>query len=208
MTYFDFDGYQKKSKITFFHILLVLIISLAALIGLHVHKRNQEEIQVQALIARQKADSAAEAVRLQQQDAIELENQARKAQLEAEERALKIAQKREQERTEFSKSYERINDIVKQWDDAVTLAGSTARINLDGPVSTLQNIKRETEQLIVPLCLERGKSLLLSSMDLRINGFIEFMLEHEFTSKGLVNDSVELRSKFDSEIYSCKNLIM
>lgn len=45
-------------------------------------------------------------------------------------------------------------------------------------------------------------------MDLRINGFIEFMLEHEFTSKGLINDSVEFRSKFDSEMYSCKNLIM
>lgn len=206
MTYFD--SYQKKSNITFLHILIVLIISLATLIGFNIHKQNQEELQAQALIARQKADAAAETARLQQQEAIELENKARNTQLEAEERALKIAQKREQEKTEFSKSYEKINGITKKWDDAVTLAGSTARINLDGPVSTMQNIKREAELLIVPLCLERPKSLLLSSMDLRIDGFIEFMQEHEATSSALVIDSVDLRSKFDNEMYSCKNLIM
>ncbi len=206
MTYFD--GYQKKSNITFLHILIVLIIAIAVLIGFGIHKQNQETLQAQAAIARQKAEATAEAARLQQQEAIDLENKAREAQLDAEEHALKMAQKREQERSEFSKSYFKINDLVKKWDDSVILASSTPRINLDGPVSAMQNIKRETEQLIVPFCLERAKSSLLSSMDLRITGFIEFMREHETTSQELVNESVAFRSAFDDSMFSCKNLIM
>lgn len=62
-----------------------------------------------------------------------------------------------------------------KWSDASTLASSTARIALSGPVANLQTLRRETQAMIVPPCLDRAKATLLEGMGKEIEGFVIFM---------------------------------
>lgn len=68
-----------------------------------------------------------------------------------------------------------VADQYRSWRDASTLAQSTGRIALAGPVSTLQGLLRDTERMIVPPCLDRAKDLLLIGMGAEVDGFVTFM---------------------------------
>jgi len=65
--------------------------------------------------------------------------------------------------------------IARRWQDSVTLAGSTSRIALSGPVATMQSVERDTENTPVPKCLEGARTLLTLSMTDAITGFVDFM---------------------------------
>lgn len=47
---------------------------------------------------------------------------------------------------------ENLEEIAERWDDAIDIASSTSRIALSGPVSDLQEIRRETRQQEWPEC--------------------------------------------------------
>lgn len=68
-----------------------------------------------------------------------------------------------------------LGGILGRWQDAIEIANSTARISLNGPVSDLQAIRREVDDLEAPLCASQAKSALISSMDHVIEGFLIFM---------------------------------
>src|SRR3989304_774454 len=53
-----------------------------------------------------------------------------------------------------SEAVKHLRQLAARWDDAEQLANVTARIALAGPLSDLQSIEREVENLTVPKCLE------------------------------------------------------
>lgn len=70
-----------------------------------------------------------------------------------------------------------VDGITSRWDDANALAGSTARINLSGPVGDLQEIAREVDALDPPPCAEKAHSLLTDYMRRVIDGYLSFMAQ-------------------------------
>lgn len=76
---------------------------------------------------------------------------------------------------DYGRATDLINGRASEWDDANTLANSTGRIALAGPVGQLQQIRRSTDALSVPWCAESSKRLLLKGMDHTINGYLCFM---------------------------------
>lgn len=68
-----------------------------------------------------------------------------------------------------------VDALMARWDDAAQVAGSTARVSLSGPVAQLQAIRRETQALVVPPCLERGKAEMIKGMEAKIDGVLGFM---------------------------------
>lgn len=66
----------------------------------------------------------------------------------------------------------------QEFQDAVTLAGSTPRVQLAAPLADLQKIRRDTGQIeIDPSCTEvlKAHSYLLDGMDYTVKGFISFL---------------------------------
>lgn len=67
--------------------------------------------------------------------------------------------------------------LLGRWQDAITVANSTARIALDEPLADMQAIRRDVEQLDAPPCAEQAQAALVASMDHTIEAFLLFMQE-------------------------------
>ncbi|MBI3158123.1 MAG: hypothetical protein HYZ26_00805 [Chloroflexi bacterium] len=67
-----------------------------------------------------------------------------------------------------------LEQIAEEWDDAVSLAGSTSRIALSGPIGDLQDIRRDLMRLRVPACLVDAQIHLTRTMDNTIEAFLAF----------------------------------
>lgn len=67
------------------------------------------------------------------------------------------------------------DSILKQFDDAEKLAKSTARVALTQPIGKLQDTRRQVEQLDAKGCAQVIKGLLVSYMDITIDGYLAFM---------------------------------
>lgn len=65
--------------------------------------------------------------------------------------------------------------IAAEWSDAVTLADSTPRMSLAGPIQSLQTIKRKAEALDAPACVAHVKSGLTGAMGTTIDSYLTFM---------------------------------
>lgn len=72
-------------------------------------------------------------------------------------------------------SLKAIDDLMLRWVDTVKVADSTSRAALSGPLTQLQAIRRETQDLAVPPCLAAGRAELVKGMDLIIQAFLDFM---------------------------------
>lgn len=70
---------------------------------------------------------------------------------------------------------EKINKLMREFDDASLLASNTPRENLHDPISDLQKIRRNAEDLKVPACLSNLKSLQLVHMNTVITTMIAFL---------------------------------
>ena len=84
-----------------------------------------------------------------------------------------------------------MDEINNDWISAVELASSTSRINLSGPVSNLQNIKKQVSDLDVPACMLESQVYLYSAVDYSIDAFFAFMGEESDTVVG---------NKFDTSV--------
>jgi len=78
--------------------------------------------------------------------------------------------------------YEQSQSFISQldaqttaWDDAIAIANSTSRISLSGPISNLQNIRREVSNLDYPVCAQFVYQHALEYMNSTIEGFLSFM---------------------------------
>lgn len=81
----------------------------------------------------------------------------------------------EKSKSEYDKAVSSLQAARQRWTDAVAVAGATARVALNGPVSNLQTIRRETEALVLPDCLSQSRKQLVDAMQLQIDGFLAFM---------------------------------
>lgn len=68
-----------------------------------------------------------------------------------------------------------IEPLARQWDDANAVAKSAARIALAGPVTNLQALRRQAQDIQAPQCAFLAKQRLIDAMDNTINGYIAFM---------------------------------
>jgi len=70
-----------------------------------------------------------------------------------------------------------IQPLLEEWDDAVEVANSTARIALSPLVSDMKRIQREVETVGPPDCARDAHVLLTGGMDNVIDAFLAFMTE-------------------------------
>lgn len=136
------------------------------------------------------------------------EKQAQQTRLEQERKALeeRLAKEKAQ-RDSLGSALKAFDDIVVRWNDAVKVAGTTGRISLSGPVATLQAIRRDTEQITAPPCLDAGKVELLKSMNSTERGFLVFMRNElklgDVMAKGDFDDAEKAMSAFKVARDSC-----
>lgn len=156
-----------KNKQEGFGFLHVLAIILAVVIGGAVWKQHTKNEQSAARIAEIERNTKAEAER----QAV-IENQKK---LDAEKLAFNEKVAREATKSEYEKSMATLVSLHSRWIDAVKLADSTSRVALATPLANLQQIKRDTEALMVPDCYTAKKKSLVAHMDATIDGFIAFM---------------------------------
>ena len=176
---------KRERGFGFLHLILALIVVVAAL-GFWKHQSKKMEAQ------------AAEQLRLEteQKRKVSEEREALAKRLEAEGR-----------KDEFEKSIASLKGIRGRWQDAERLAQSTSRIALAQPVASLQQIKRETEGIVVPPCLDAAKGHLVSAMNWTIEGFIQFMTDKkfsEFTTPPYFESARKEFSEYESSKDSCQ----
>jgi hypothetical protein len=70
---------------------------------------------------------------------------------------------------------DKVNHLMREFDDAAAIAGNTGRDNLQGPIAELQRIRRAAEDLQVPPCLSDLKQIQLAHMNLVIATLIAHM---------------------------------
>lgn len=100
------------------------------------------------------------------------------------------------------KGVDQLNAIESRWDDAHTLASSTARIALATPVGELQNVKRDLEKLEVSECLIPAKEALSSYMNSNIANFLSFMADADsinFDSNTKIVEYFSIKTKCAGE---------
>lgn len=100
-----------------------------------------------------------------------------KSAAKAESQRLELVQRQAQqeERNALAKTIRQLDDVVARWDDADKIARSAARITMAQPVSALQALHREADQLAAPPCLELGKEHLIAAMRETVDGYLAFM---------------------------------
>lgn len=98
--------------------------------------------------------------------------------------------------TELSTSFvTNVENLLRRWDDADQVAGATPRMSLAGPVSDLQALKREAENLEVLDCAKPVKVYLVNYMDSTVSAYLDFMTcTSGDTCDLLVRMSLELAS--------------
>jgi len=77
--------------------------------------------------------------------------------------------------SKVNKAIDDMSTVAEEFDDAFAVANSTARMSLSGPISEMQNVKRNADDIVVPVCLENAKQLLVGGMQTSIDGFIAFL---------------------------------
>ncbi len=142
---------------------LILVVLTAAILGAWQYSQHKAE---QKRLAKEAAQRTQE---LAQRQAEEQRREAERKQLEK-----RLAEERQQ-RDALTTSNNAIDSLMARWVDATKVAGTTGRIALSGPVTTLQTLRRETEQLTVAPCMDQAKSLLVQSMGSTIEGYLVFM---------------------------------
>lgn len=155
---------KRNSGINILHVFGVLIILVIAIVW---WKSSSD--------ANHKAAEEAEHLRQIQVAAEAAAQQERLRKLEEEKREFDGKVAEQKQKKEYDKAIESLAGIYARWNDALTLANSTSRIALSGPVSNLQGIRREVQALVVPDCLSDAKNSLLQGMEKINEGFIAFM---------------------------------
>lgn len=93
-------------------------------------------------------------------------------------------------------THAQLSDILARFDDAVTLADSTPRIQLAEVIAEMQAIRREAGSLEVSECLGAIYPTLVTSMDAIIEGFTAFMAQKDYLD-GLAQ-GFTTRAEFDT----------
>ena len=80
-------------------------------------------------------------------------------------------------RDAFPSYVESMSEIQEEWEDTFEVALSTSRISLAGPVGDLQDIRREAEKVISPVCMVDSHEGYVEGMETYIDFFLDFMAD-------------------------------
>lgn len=103
------------------------------------------------------------------------------------------------------KGVEKLNSLESRWDDSISLAGSTARIQLAVPVSNLQELKNELNSTEVSDCLAPAKDKFSKYMDNQIQLFLGFMQDTNFQYSYKKDELKTESDKLINEYFKIKN---
>lgn len=70
----------------------------------------------------------------------------------------------------------------RRWEDALKLAGSTARMQLAPVIKDMQDQLRSNESVALPGCLGEAKPYWIESQRETVSAFLAFMAQNEFTA--------------------------
>ena len=98
---------------------------------------------------------------------------------------------------ELTQEYrDQVMQLANNWDSANTLANSSPRMQLVTPISSLQDIRNEYNDLTVPECAQKAHAWMLNYMDATIDGYMAFLADEDdyvvsshFTQAGQYFDS-------------------
>lgn len=93
----------------------------------------------------------------------------------------------------FNAAMVKIEDVYTRFSDTASLAGSTSRIALSGPVGNMQSIYREAQKLDLPTCLAQAKDHMENVMFWTLEGYDRFMLQKE---ESLVKSAFEEADRY------------
>jgi hypothetical protein len=89
-----------------------------------------------------------------------------------------------------------VDAIAADWDSANKLAGSAPRMQLVTPISKLQDIYAQMDELDVPECAQPTHDLLMKYMEATIDGYISFLSDEE---DSVVGDHFDKASTYFEE---------
>ena len=95
--------------------------------------------------------------------------------------------------TTTQEALEELADISDDFMRQASIADSTPRISLSGPIMTMQNTYEDLNDLEVPGCLEEVKYDMLTGMYYTMNGYLAFMSSEE---DQVINDKFEDAAKY------------
>jgi hypothetical protein len=97
------------------------------------------------------------------------------------------------------KAYDLLKQHGTEWTDAVTLAGSTPRVQLAPQIATLQRIRRDVQAQPWPECAQRAQALLVTTMNGIIDGLTDFLGQRPgYESK--IEASTRTMAEFNAEL--------
>jgi hypothetical protein len=81
---------------------------------------------------------------------------------------------------ELTQEYrDQVMQLADKWDSANALANNSPRMQLVTPISSLQNIRNEYNNLTVPECAQKTHASMLNYMDATIDGFMAFLSDED-----------------------------
>lgn len=104
---------------------------------------------------------------------------------------------------------EKVNDLMREFDDYSRLASSTPQEQLVQVIPSLQEVRRRAESQEVPVCLQELKNLQISHMNTVIEILMVFMSnpQAENVNQGIAQ-ARDLHMKYDVEIARLLGLTM
>lgn len=122
-----------------------------------------------------------------------------------EEQAFLKRQAEERERQLLDKATKDLERLHGRWKDASMLASSTSRIALSAPVASLQSIRREAVDMVVPECLDGPKAALLQGMEKEIEAYMNFMQDANIGKLLAQNLFTEARDAFEKYAFRMRD---
>jgi len=98
------------------------------------------------------------------------------------------------------KTMKKLDEILTEWDDIVTLASATPRIALYSVIKDMQEIKQELNQISFPSCSVNVVQSLDTHMDNRIEQFLSFASDEDSYTQEEKDKQAE-SSEFDFTPY-------
>lgn len=147
---------------------VILLVCIAAVAGAKWWHDKSKQQRVDEAAARERNITAERAAQ---------ERREREAQMVSEKREFEARLSAERARSEYDKSADALRSIQTRWAEAHRVAGVTSRVALAGPVSTLQEIRRDAAALVLPSCLQGAQKKLLEGMQWQLDGYIAFMAD-------------------------------
>ena len=187
---------KHQKGISALHLIIIVLVVGCGLVWLMSYSKSQDDLAQKAIEAKRNAEAAQV-----------IADKEKKKQLAAEQDELAHRLEIEKNKSESLQALDAVSKLVKRWDDASLLASSTARITLNGPISQLQAIRRESTDVIVPACISHHKELQIKSMDLTLDGYIAFMQDKDigqYLAQSAVEKAAPLRAEFDKGYSDCK----